>query len=259
MGFGGEFIRTVSKVPYRYRSMSQLVRDDIYFNMFTRAEACAVLGLAPEPFTRDIEAYFDAYPEVELGHKLKRLYGEYYNILVNAGENRQRRHFWTLQPLWAQDLYTYQSAELPNSMCTREFFDRFLERVEPRATQAPFYRRGADAGTAAAVLRYHLQGRMRKLTYGRPFLKLRRRLKKLLGGESRRVGSPSEIDRQLTGLLGAAPWVPSYLDADRVRQLAGRRGNATQKYQLLTVMLYFAEVHRRFPGKVLGPAEGAGA
>lgn len=255
MGFGGEFIRTVSKVPHRYTSISQLVSDDIYFDMFTRAEVCSVLGMDLARFTRDLVEYFDSYPEAELAHKLKRLYGEYYNILVNAGENRQRRHFWTLQPLWAQHLYTYQSAELPGPMCTREFYDRFMERVEPRATEAPFYRRGADAGTATAVLKYHIQARLRKFTYRRPLLRMRRRLKKILGGEWRKVAVPSDLDRKLVELIEAAPWVPSYLDADGVRRLAGRRGNPTQKYQLLTVMLYFSEVHRRFPDKVRGPSE----
>jgi hypothetical protein len=251
MGFGGEFIRTTSKPPYGYATMTELVRDDIYFDIFDRAGAARILGIDEGGLTAELTAYFDAYPEPALADQLKRLYCEYYNILVNAGENRQRRHFWTLVPLWGQALFTYQMAEIPSAMMTREFFDRFLVRVEARATQAPFYRRGADAGTWVAILQYHLRNRLRKLTYGRPWLPLRRKLKKWLVNEHRPVERRSPLDEALVAQFDRTPALADRFDAAEVRRIADHRLHSDRKFQLLTLLLYAGEVERRFPGKAV--------
>jgi len=253
MGFGGEFIRTVFKVPYLYRRMSQLVADDIYFSEFTRTEAARLLGVAEPTLTDRLNRYFDAYPETELADKLKHLYFEYYNTEVNAGENRQRRHFWTVVPLWSLDLLTYQMAAIPTLMSTREFFNRFIRRIDPQAAQAPFYRRGIATETKSDIVKYHVTNFARKAIQGRFALKGARRIKRFMAGEHLPVRSRSRLDEEILLLLDRERSVREYFDPSEVKRVVGRHTSAPKKHYLLTLMMYLAEIDRRIPGRLQAP------
>ena len=254
MGFGGEFIRTVFHPPFLYNDMSRLIRDSVYFHIFDLADACRILNLRKRELAAEVERYVASYPEADLADRLKHFYFEYYNVLVSAGENRQRRHYWTVSPLWSLDLLDYEMAELPPDMLNHAFFDRFLEQVEPRATQAPFYRRGADAGTRASIAKYHFLNRLRRLTSGWPFLVWRRKLKRILGGEYRRAAAQNPLDLEILRAWESTPIAANYLSGREIRRIVRRRSNPVKKHQLLAVLHFLEEIGRRFP---VGPADGA--
>ena len=254
MGFGGELIRTIYRPPYLYANLSRLIRDNVYFHIFEIRDVCRLLKWDPRRLERELEDYVSAYPETSLEDKLKRFYFEYYQILVNAGENRQRRHFWTMAPLWSQALVAYEMAELPTAILNHDFFDRFLEQIDPRATQAPFYRRGADAGTWASFLKYWTGRQIRKFTYGWPLLPWGRKIKRLLGGEHRKMGRETPLDREIVSAFEATPMAAAYFSEREIRSIASRRVNAVKKFQLLTLLHYVSEVGRRFP---IGPPPGS--
>ncbi|HRT04323.1 MAG TPA: hypothetical protein P5204_01355 [Kiritimatiellia bacterium] len=254
MGFGGELIRTIFRPPYLYTRMSQLIRDNVYFHIFELPDVCRLLGLDPRRLARDLEGYVAAYPESSLDDKPKRFYFEYYQVLVNAGENRQRRHFWTMAPLWAQALVTYEMAELPTAILNHAFFDRFLEQIDSRATQAPFYRRGADAGTKASLVGYWLGKQARKLAGGWPLLPWSRKIKRLLRGEHRKLEVETPLEREIRTTWESTPVAARYFSRAEILRIATRRANPVKKYQLLTVLQYLSEVASRFP--VQGPLPG---
>ena len=251
MGFGGELIRTIFRPPYLYTTVARLIRDNIYFHIFELPDVCRLLGLEPRRLAQELEDYVEAYPEASLEDKLKRFYFEYYQVLVNAGENRQRRHFWTMAPLWAQPLVTYEMAELPTSILNHDFFDRFLERIDSRATQAPFYRRGADAGTKASLFRYWLGKQARKLSGGWPLLPWGRKIKRMLRGERRKLGRETPLEREIRTTWESTPVAAQYFSGPEVLRIASSRANPVRKYQLLTVLQYLSEIAVRFP--VQGP------
>ncbi len=250
MGFGGEFIRTIYQVPYLYSDFSELVRDDIYFTVFNKVEAAGLLGMDVQELTDQLVAYFNGYPEKILEDKLKHLYFEYYNVEVNAGENRQRRHFWTVEPLWAKDLVLYEMSVIPTRMCTRSFFDRFLRRIDPRATDTVFFRRNIDERSWVSVAKYHLENRFRKMIQGRFFLKNTRLFRKRIRGENRLSPTRSLIDEEITTLLANNRVLRQVFDSDAVRHVVERRVNSTAKFTLLTLLLYIDEIDRRHLRKI---------
>lgn len=249
MGFGGELIRTIFRPPYLYTKMSRLIRDNVYFHIFELPDVCRLLGLEPRRLAQELEDYVSAYPETALEDKLKRFYFEYYQVLVNAGENRQRRHFWTLAPLWAQTLVKYEMAELPTSILNHDFFDRFLEQIDSRATQAPFYRRGADAGTKVSLVNYWLGKQARKLTGGWPLLPWGRKIKRVLRGEHRKLGRETPLEREIRTTWESTPAAAQYFSGPEILRIASSRANPVKKYQLLTVLQYLSEIAGRFPVK----------
>lgn len=254
MGFGGELIRTIFRPPYMYTRMSRLVRDNVYFHIFELPDVCRLLGLETQRLEQELEDYVSAYPETALEDKLKRFYFEYYQVLVNAGENRQRRHFWTMAPLWAQALVRYEMAELPTSILNHDFFDRFLERIDPRSTQAPFYRRGADAGTKASLFKYWLGKHARKLAGGWPLLPWSRKIKRVLRGEHRKLERETPLEREIRTTWESTPVAAEYFSGPEVLRIASSRANSVKKYQLLTVLQYLSEIASRFPVKGPVPA-----
>lgn len=250
MGFGGEFIRTVHKSPYGYRSMAELVRDDFHFFLFRRRDVAELLGLNEKELTRCLVGYFDGYPEQELPNQLKHLYFEYYNTVVNAGENRQRRHFWTVVPLWSKGLLDYEMTCLPTSMLTRAFFDRFLERIDERATTAPFFRRGAVHGSSRDIAFDQLKNRLRRLIHGRFVLTTVRALRAAWAGEHRKAKRRSQIDDEILSRITPGAPARLYFDASSVSRVVARRTRQAKKDYLLTLLMYLDEIDRRHAGKI---------
>lgn len=250
MGFGGEFIRTVSKPPYGYSSISQMVKDDFPFFLFRRREAARLLGLGEKELTRGFLEYFGSYGESSLADQLKHLYFEYYNTLVNAGENRQRRHFWTVVPLWSRGLLDYEMRELPTAMLTRSFFDRFLERIDPRATHAPFLRRGAARGSRRDQAIHELRNLLRSRAQTRYVQPVVRRLREFAAGAYRKASVRTELDKAILERIRPGAVGDGLFDATAVSRVIATRASRARKDHILTILLYADEIARRLPGKL---------
>lgn len=255
MGLGAHVIKTIPTVPFLYRTMGQLVRDDAFCTLFSSREAAWLLDLDAGKLAGHVRAHFESYPEPGLAHQLKRKYVEYEHALVNAGEDRQRRHFWTIAPFCSSGFIAYVMTELPTAMLNRDFFDRFMERIDPRATEVPYSLKGAASGSGIRRLKYRLTERLKGLFSGWPLLKLRRKYKRYVCAEYRRAKTATALDRELLKAFDETPAAAEYFSPQAVRRIASSRVGKAKKHQLLTLLLYLAEIHRRFPAGQ-SPADG---
>ena len=255
MGLGAHVIKTLPRVPFLYRTIGKMVRDGVLFPMLTIQETSRLLSLPRGCLSSHVQGYFEAFGDSSLAQVLKRNYLEYETKLVAAGEERQRRYFWTLAPYWSAKFYSYAMANLPTDMLDYGFFDRFLERIDPRATRVPFHRRPGEHVSLAGRLWQRLSLRMQILGKGWPLLKFRKKYKGWICGEYRRLRRPGELERQLLAAYDETPAARDYFSRRELERFASRRVAPVKKYQLLTVLQYMSEVGRRFT--VAPPAESS--
>lgn len=139
MGFGSDFMRKPYKVRGGYKTLADMLKDGYFVNYIKIEHACSITKLDEETFYNHLTAYFNEYPEPTLGNKVKHLYFEYQNNLVNAGENRHRLHFWTVQPKWSKDLFSFETKCIPVKYTGHDLFIGFIRAIDPILLDAPIY------------------------------------------------------------------------------------------------------------------------
>jgi hypothetical protein len=248
MGFGGEFIRHPFQPPLFYRSVLDIIKDDVFSQHLDVVQACAVLNVHVDSLMAHFDAYFQEYQENNLNDQCKHFYFEYYNTLVNAGENRHRRHSWTVQPLWSKDLCSFEMQQLSLKMLDYAFFKKFLGRLDPRALTVPIFKKGIKRGSKLSALHVTIKPTLKRLAYNRYMLRRGRKIQSLLLERQTAVLQPltalllQEIDR-LQHMAG-------YLDRGAIGQMLEKNCRVDRVYILLTVVLYFGEIERRFSSKI---------
>jgi asparagine synthetase B (glutamine-hydrolysing) len=260
MGFGGEFIRHPYRARRGYKTITDMLRDGYFVRCMDIKTACSVLNVDEEAFYGELEAYFSRYPERTLRDKVKHLYFEYYNNLVNAGENRHRLHFWTVQPLWSKDLLAFEMKRIPAKYVGFDFFAKLLRAIDPHLLDAPVspakYVGSSLSLSSTATLRvapliYKLIDVL--LTSGRLYRFALERRKRRLNAGIKSAGDREKLKRGLLESYNDLGTLCSYLNQQAMRGLIEDRGtlHLSDLYPLMTLMLYFAEVETRFRHKIL--------
>jgi asparagine synthase (glutamine-hydrolysing) len=138
-GFGGEFIRHPYTPLPGYHSLESMLRDDLLHKYVSLNGAAAVASVHRDDLMGWYERYFRSYVEDSLEGQLTHLYNEYYYKLVAAGEDRARRLFWTVQPLWGSKFYSYIVKRVPLGSASYSFYTNFMEAVDSKLLEAPIH------------------------------------------------------------------------------------------------------------------------
>ncbi len=128
MGFGGSVTRHPLLPVFGYPTLSSMVMGGVLPGSLDDNIACDLVNVPLMDFRYNLIDYFTSYPEKTLEGCLKRLYFEYSNHLVSAGEDRTRRLFWTVQSFWSNFLYMYETHNFPLSYPDFLFLLIFSER-----------------------------------------------------------------------------------------------------------------------------------
>lgn len=139
-GLAGEFIRH----PLKNRGKSLFEGFAAgYYSPVSLDDALAALKVSipgRSRFRHELEQYFADYPEQTQDGKLKRFYYEYYNRYVSvAGEERERIHFWTVQPLWGLSFMKAVASRVPLAWPSFSYYIRFMESLDSRLSSVPIY------------------------------------------------------------------------------------------------------------------------
>jgi asparagine synthase (glutamine-hydrolysing) len=251
MGFGGEFIRH----PYIYRghhkTLPDMLKDGLFVRNIKIKYACLIMNLDEDAFFNHLTAYFNKYPEPALRDKVKHFYFEYYNNLVNAGENRHRLHFWTVQPLWSKDLLSFEMKCIPTKYIGPIFFTKFMKAVDPNLLNAPIYgkniRLNSKVSLYTAALRYNLKNIL--LSYGHIY-----RLAFKVFDFKNKVkqsdvckGIKKDILESYKNLNTLSP----YLNEKGIHKFIENEYVDFNLYQLMTIVLYFREIENRYENKMV--------
>lgn len=138
-GFGGEFIRHPYVPLPGYRSLESMLRANLLHRYVPLKNAASIAGIHHDDLLGWYESYFRSYIENTLEGQFKHLYYEYYYKLVAAGEDRARRLFWTVQPLWGSKFYSYIVKRLPLGSANYSFYTNFMKAVDSKLLAVPIH------------------------------------------------------------------------------------------------------------------------
>ncbi|MFC1964849.1 hypothetical protein ACFLWG_02450 [Chloroflexota bacterium] len=251
-GLGSDFMRKPYKVRGRYKTLTDMLEDDHFVRFIKIKQACSIVNLDEETFYKHLRAYFNEYPEPTLGGKVKHLYFEYQNNLVNGGgENRFRLHFWTVQTKWSKDLFSFETKFIPTEYIGEDFFLDFIRAIDPVLFNAPIYRHEEGPFIRFSLFKAIL---IRKLTgilfISRRLFRFALKTSKLIRKTKHRDNNEA-IKKDILHFYKKLNILASSLDERSIKKFFQNEYKVYNLYNLLTVILYFKEIENRYGDKVV--------
>lgn len=251
MGFGGQFIRHPFRFKNGYSDFLEMLEDDIYTSFIRIDEACRILRLRNAEFTDNLRHEVSNFPESTTRDKVKHLNFEYYNKLVNGGENRHRLFSWTIQPLSGKDLFTFAMTSIPPSLPSFVFYIDFLKALDRKSTEVPVYRSKIQLHSKFDFAYLWLWSGLRaKLAENRYILKSKRRLYAGFAKIRKMSLQDNWAKMNIRRALESSRAVPAIMNVNAVNGFLQTDPRGGQLYQLLTLMLYIEAIESRFRGKI---------
>ncbi len=248
MGFGGEFIRHPYKTTRYEKTMADMVKNGYFARHIKINPACSIIKLDEETFYNDLTAYFNRYPETTLEGKVKHAYFEYYH---NSGvdEERHRLHFWTVQPLFSKDLFNFEMKHIPLKYIDNDFFIGFLRAINPILLHAPINHYNVKMNSKMSLYKLSL---ITKLQNIKPIKRIGKFMLKLISLKSQVnnkdicKGIRQELFKHYRELNILSPC----LDEKSMRKYIENEDRALNLYVLITLILYFIEIEKRYGAKI---------
>lgn len=261
MGFGGEGLRNVYKGVKGYESITDMMKDGLFLSCIPIKQVCSILNLNEEHYYGHLTEYFSQYPETTLRDKLKHLYWDFTSHWDIAGEDRHRLHVWTVPPLWAKDFVEFIMISIPIKYNSFAFNRKFIGAIDPTVLQVPFYIYHTNLKSKislyrAALIRY-LRTRMKNILSGQKNLfKLATKIDLYLKRRSDTGGAENSDyykkakQELLTGYANLKA-LSSFFNEKATLEMLDKYSE-TNRYQLLSVLLYFKEIEDRYGDKIVG-------
>lgn len=246
MGFGGEFIRHPYKVKKHYPTFSAMLEDAAYTDNLQPSWALAITKLNPQEFRKSVEHEVSRFPEQETADKVKHLYFEYYNKLVNGGEDRHRMFSWTVQPLWGKNLLTFEMKNIPPKMISFKFFIDFLRKLDRRLLGVPMYKSNPRFDSKIGFTFYRIKMYLKaRASANRYICNLYKWANRKFHKNPKEFRGVNEIRK-----LSQNNFVSKQFNIAAVDEFLRQSPRVLEVYQLLTLMIYVDEVGHRFRQKV---------
>jgi len=255
-GLGGEFIRHPFK--YFYRSIYNTLAGNFY-SFVPLKTACQITNTSAKEYKDELKKYLSSYPEKNHQNQIKRFYYEYYNHYVGlAAEDRERIHFWTVQPLWSLKFIRTIFNRVPLEWVSFSYYTEFLKAIDPRLLKVPIFGSSVNLGSKWSIflnetsynikqkfifflLLFKLPSKLPKLVNLYRVKILRRRWKK------RHSQVLLEGDRKIKEYFASVPKLRQIFNLGAVQEnLYG-----VQAVRLLTLLMYFKEIERQYSKKFL--------
>ncbi|MDR9816995.1 MAG: hypothetical protein RJR34_09530 [Candidatus Methanoculleus thermohydrogenotrophicum] len=250
-GLGGEFIRH----PYvdYYRSLLEICEKGLYSTLSLEI-ACQIVKLDPDDYKKRLGEYFDSYPEKTPQDRLKRLYYEYYHNYVGAAaEDRERIHFWTVQPLWSLPFSRAIFSRVPLNWVGYRYYRDFLYSINPTLIRAPIYNSNVSLESPFSMALH--EARCRTVTFFQAFGKSRyarvyktaytlfKDLRHQTITNGRRETLLQGFYRYYNGLSSASDIFEPSVIRESLFRMEGT------PFRILTLMIYLTEVQHRYREK----------
>lgn len=250
-GFGGEYIRH----PYRhitgYSSIAAMLNDGVFIRGVSLRDAAGLIKSDEKTLVRHFQKYFDTYGETSVSDRVKHFYFDYYNNLVNMGEDRSRIHFWTIQPLLSDDLLLYYNQKIPRKYIGTKYFISFMKNIDPKSLNAPIYKSKIKLQSKANILCFELSEKIDHLIRNNiVFKKFSKRFKHFLVKKTKAGFLNRESSDLILKILNTSEWVRKYLDEKYIQQIIERSSLHDNLKPLMTVMLYMKEVEKKHGNKI---------
>jgi asparagine synthase (glutamine-hydrolysing) len=258
MGFAGELVRRTPLPAAGYGGFVGALASDVYTRYIGFEDGCRLTGLDWAEYRRHLADTVARWPERGFSNHCRRLYLLAYLGIGNAGEDRHRWHSWTVAPMWSHPLLDFVYRSLGPNMTNFAFFTELLRAVYPKVLEVPIHQRPFRLDSRAAMLAITRKGELRTRVKQHRFVRwLRRRLR----DPERWAPRPSAearawIREQAQATFRESAAVRATFDEATVARYLETQHAEHRLHQLLTALWFVAEVDKRFPGRVAGPAGG---
>lgn len=251
MGFGGEYIRHPYYTKLPGCEVSEMLADNFYTRYIDSKDATAMVRLKNADFRNHLAIEAAKFPEKNTQDKIKHFYFDYYNKLVNGGENRHRLFTWTVQPLWGKELFQFEMQCIPRKWISYGFFIDFLKEINPKSLEVSIYGSRLNLKSKLDISLHEFKGKLRNLVVDNPYgLKFKRWLFYKINAVRRNSVEYRAIKEEILNAFDKSEVVCSHFDRQAVRLYLSTSPSLSQLYQLLTVMVYLEEVEKRFSDKI---------
>ncbi|HUT82283.1 MAG TPA: hypothetical protein VMZ29_13860 [Candidatus Bathyarchaeia archaeon] len=134
MGFGGEFLRHPKKQKRFHKNILDIIEIDsfpMYISKTSIKSFCSCLDLNENEIKKYWLDYFQSnYNEKRIEDIIVHYYFEYYRIFVGQGEDRSRKHIWTVNPMMSNDWLIFATKKIPRNYCDYQFFEELLNNID---------------------------------------------------------------------------------------------------------------------------------
>ncbi|NHJ83814.1 MAG: hypothetical protein FK734_00045, partial [Asgard group archaeon] len=134
MGFGGEFLRHPKKQKRFHKDILDIIEIDsfpLYISTTSIKSFCSCLNLNDREIRNHWLKFFKlSYLEKTIEDIIVHYYFEYYRIFVGQGEDRERRHVWTVNPMMSNDWLIFATKQIPRNYCDYQFFEALLCSID---------------------------------------------------------------------------------------------------------------------------------
>ena len=254
MGWGAEFIRKGYKPGINYKTIVEMIGDKYLIRLINVNHACSILKLNENDFYDHINKYFNKYPESSLQDRLKHMYFEYYSKLVNAGENRHRLHFWTVQPLWAKDLFNFGMICVPSKYHDNDFFVRFLKLLSPNLLNVPIYGSNIKLGSKLSLTLAFWKAKVKPFIhcnrYLVPLKLIKKSLSRIVGKRKKSSEEYEQAKQCLVKSCAESKLLSDFLCKEAINIFIDEDRSYFNLYQLVTLTLYLKELEARYGNKI---------
>ncbi len=251
MGFGGEFIRHPYRLKRLYRGIPEMIWGNAFACWLSVNDACDITKLNRLDFRNNIKSEVERFPESNDHDKIKHIYFEYYNKLVNGGENRHRLFSFTVQPLWGKELFSFEMQNIPPQMIDFVFFIDFLREIDSKAMEVPIYGSRVKLNSKLSVALFRLKMKLRNLMAdNRCILRFKRRMFDQVRRIKGRSMEEKWVGEKIHNVFQRSKMVSSCLDLAAMKSFIQSSPGRFPLYYALTLALYLEEVEIRFGNKI---------
>jgi len=258
-GLEGEVLRIVYKNVLGYKSMSEMVKDNIFSTCGLPMEhVCELLNLDKTSYYDYLTRYFaTTYPEATLRDKSKHLYFDFTSHVDIAGEDRHRLHFWTVPPFWNKDLFTFAMIEIPGKYIGYGFNRKFIKTLYPDILKVPIYIYYIDLDAKFKVYRSFVALNLRNAA--KRLLRLNKNLFQLAvkldaflkDRQDKTLTTQNTYEKVRKDIMASYNNLKAFSSLFNGKTLSTSKDrNQTRLFLLLTSILYCSEIERRYKAKI---------
>lgn len=137
--FGGLGFTDFMRKGYRIDNKTLLSSvEKGYPGPLTLNEACTISGINQKDYRDYFTALLDSWPEKKPEEQFKKLYFRYQIVLQSRyAEDRERVHFWNIQPMWNHRIIMEVLNRFPLKWRGHYMHTLLLNAVDPRLTSVP--------------------------------------------------------------------------------------------------------------------------
>jgi hypothetical protein len=253
-GFGGgEFIKRTPRSKRGYTSIVEMMRAGHLVGT-GRMRAVATLTATPiESLASHLADYFRTYRETRLSDQVRRFHYEYESTIVLGGEDRNRRFYWTVQPLWADAFMSYVLRIPERAIPYRRLAFALLNAIDPQLASIPVWNNKEVHNSRLADLQQYLSSLqldiVRNLAYrSDAATSLAVRYRQRTTSRIADAETTAAREHVLRGLRTSP--LPNVFAGEEIVASHVSRVDKYGAYRLLTPLLYIEQVAARHPGKI---------